>query len=96
VKDKLVDIGTWNVSTMLKAGKMQKIAVQIVGSQIQIFALEQIRSRVYGLLKKDKYSIYYSCNPISTGQAGTVQSSTKTGNEQNTSIRLRTDFRPHM
>jgi exonuclease III len=42
-----------------------------VGSQIQIVALQDIRWRGYGLLKKDKYSIYYSCNPISTGQAGT-------------------------
>jgi exonuclease III len=66
-----VDIGTWNVSSMLKAGKMQKIGDQIVGSQIQIVALQAIRWRGYGLLKKDKYSIYSSCNPISTGQAGT-------------------------
>jgi hypothetical protein len=35
----LLDIGTWNVNTMLKAGKMQEIADQIVGSQIQIVAL---------------------------------------------------------
>ena len=56
---------------MLKAGKMQEIADQIVGSRIQIVALQEIRWRGYGLLKKDKYSIYYSCNPNTTGQAGT-------------------------
>jgi len=50
---------------------MQEIADQIVGSQIQIVALQEIRWKGYGLLKKDKYSIYYSCNPNTTGQAGT-------------------------
>ena len=33
-KKEPLDIGTWNVNTMLKAGKMQEIADQIVGSQI--------------------------------------------------------------
>jgi len=65
MKEELLDIGTWNVNTMLKAGKMQEIADQIVGSQIQIvILLQEIRWRGYGLLKKDKYSVYYSCNPI--------------------------------
>jgi len=41
----LLDIGTWNVNTMLKAGKMQEIADQIVGSQIQIVARQEIRWR---------------------------------------------------
>jgi exonuclease III len=67
----MFDIGTWNVNTMLKAGKMQEIADQIVGSQIKIVALQEIRWRGQGLIKKDKYSICYSCNPNVTGQAGT-------------------------
>jgi len=56
---------------MLKAGKMQEIADQIVGSQIQIIVLQKIRWRGYGLLKKDKYSICYSSNPNTTGLART-------------------------
>jgi len=71
MKKELIDIGTWNVNTMLKAGKMQEIADQITGSQIQIVALQELRWRGCGIIKKDKYSIYYSCNPNSTGQAGT-------------------------
>ena len=71
MKKELIDIGTWNVNTMLKVGKMQEIADQIVGSQIQIVALQEIRWRGYGLLKKDKHSTYYSCNPNTTSQAGT-------------------------
>jgi len=71
MKKEQIDIGTWNVNTMLKAGKIQEIADQIVGSQIQIVALQEVRWRGYGLLKKDRYSLYYSCNPNTTGRAGT-------------------------
>jgi exonuclease III len=56
---------------MLKAGKMQETAGQIVGSQIQIVSLQEIRWRGHCSIKKDKYSIYYSCNPNVTGQVGT-------------------------
>ena len=34
MKKELLDIETWNVNTMLIAGKMQEIVDQIVGSQI--------------------------------------------------------------
>ena len=71
MKKELLDIRTWNVNTTLKVGKMQEIADLIMGSQIQIVALQEIRWRGYDLLKKDKYSIYYSCNPNTTGQART-------------------------
>jgi len=40
MKKELLDIGTWNVNTLLKARKMQEIVDQIVGSQIQIVALK--------------------------------------------------------
>jgi exonuclease III len=72
LKKELLDIGTWNVNTMLKAGKMQETADQIVGSQIHIVALKEIRWRGCGLPKKDGYLVHYSCNPNNTGQAGTV------------------------
>ena len=49
---------------------MQEFADQIVGSQIQIVTLQEMRCRGYGLLKKDKYSVYYICNFNTTGQAG--------------------------
>jgi len=70
MKKEPLDIGTWNVKTKLKAGKMQEIADQIVGSQIQRVALQEIRWRGYGLLQKDKYWLYCSCNPSTTGQTG--------------------------
>jgi hypothetical protein len=59
-------IGTWNILTMLKPGKMQEIAEQIQNTTLQIVALQQIRWKV----KKD-YLLYYSCNPDTTGEFGT-------------------------
>ena len=37
MKNEQIDIGTWNVNTKLKAGKMQEIADQIVGSKYKLF-----------------------------------------------------------
>jgi hypothetical protein len=70
MKEEQLDLGTWNVNKMLKAGKKPEIADQIVCSQIQIIALQEVRWKRYGLLKIDKYSIYYSCSPNTTGHAG--------------------------
>ena len=47
MKRESIEIGTWNVNTMLKAGKMQEIADQITGSQIQIVALQEIMERIW-------------------------------------------------
>jgi len=51
MKKELLNIGTWNVNKILKAGKMQEIADHIVGCQIQIVALQEIRWRGFGSLK---------------------------------------------
>ena len=64
-------MGTWNVLTMLKPGKMQEIAEQIQNTSIQIVALQEIRWKGCGHIKKQNYSLYYSCNPDITGHLGT-------------------------
>jgi hypothetical protein len=77
---------------MLKAGTMQESADQILGSQIQIVARQELRWRGYGLLKKGKYSIYYSCNPNTAGQGGTefiIQKSAKNKKPNNKTINKR-------
>jgi len=63
-------VGTWNILTMLKPGKMQEIAEQIQNTTLQIVALQEIRWKEYGHIKKKDYSLYYSCNPDTTGQFG--------------------------
>jgi exonuclease III len=64
-------LGTWNILTMLKPGKMQEIAEQIQNTSLQIVALQEIRWKGYGHIKIKDYSLYYSCNPDSTGHLGT-------------------------
>jgi len=69
-RDQLV-IGTWNIRTMLKPGKMQEIAEQIQNTALQILALQEIRWKGYGYIRKKDYSLYCSCNTDTTGQFGT-------------------------
>jgi hypothetical protein len=39
----MVHIGTWNVMTMLKPGKMHEMADQMLKTQLQIITLQEIR-----------------------------------------------------
>jgi exonuclease III len=57
--------------TMLKPSKMNEIAEQMLSTQIQIIALQEIRRKRHGQIKKKKYSLYYSCSQQSVGQLGT-------------------------
>jgi hypothetical protein len=43
---------------MLQPGKMQEIAEQIIQTELQIFALQEIRWKGQGQIKKDKYSLF--------------------------------------
>jgi hypothetical protein len=42
ITDKLY-LGTWNVMTLLKPGKMQELAEEIEKTQIEILALQETR-----------------------------------------------------
>jgi hypothetical protein len=64
-------LGTWNVLAMLQPGKMQEVAEKILQTELQIVALQEIRWKGQGQIKKDKYSLYYSCKEDQTGELGT-------------------------
>jgi hypothetical protein len=53
----MIHIGTWNVMTTLKPGKIQKIADQMLKTHLQITALQENRCKGCDQLKKDKYSL---------------------------------------
>ena len=55
-----LNIDTWNVMTLLKPGKMNEIAEQMLSTQIQIIAFQDIRWQGRRQIKKNKYSLYYS------------------------------------
>ena len=43
----------------------------MLSTKIQIIALQEIRWKGHGQIKKNKYSLYYSCSRQSLGQLGT-------------------------
>jgi len=57
--------------TMLKPDKMNEIADQMLSTQIQIIALQEIKWKEHGKIKKNMYSLYYSCSQQWMGQLGT-------------------------
>ena len=56
---------------MLKAGKMNEIADEMLKTQLQIITLQELRWKGIGQINKTKYTLYYSCNPEKTDQLGT-------------------------
>jgi hypothetical protein len=52
----MIHIGTWNVMTKVKPGKMQEIADQMLKTQLQI-ALQEIIWKGSCQRKEDKYSL---------------------------------------
>lgn len=64
-------LGSWNVKTLLQAGKLQELAEQVENTSINIVAVQETRWPGIGCIKKSKYNFYYSGPNTRTGQAGT-------------------------
>jgi len=68
----VIYIGTWNVMTLLKTGKMNEIADEMSKTQLQVIALQELRWKGTGRqINKPTYTLYYSCNLEKTRQLGT-------------------------
>jgi len=63
-------MGTWNIKTLLKPGKMQKLAEELAKTQLEIVAIQETRWPRTGHIKKKDFSIYYSGTRDQIGQAG--------------------------
>jgi exonuclease III len=68
--DKLY-IGTGNVITLLKPGKLQELMEETAKTQTEILALQETRWPGKGQIIKKDYIFYYSGSKEKTGQAGT-------------------------
>jgi len=65
------NIATWNVQSMLQAGKMEEIADELKNYNIQITALQEVRWPHDGWIEKKNYTVLYSGLKTSNGQHGT-------------------------
>jgi hypothetical protein len=65
-----MNIGSWNVLSLLKPGKMQELAEQITRIKLDVVAIQEIRWSGTGLSQKKDFSFYYSGANNDTGQAG--------------------------
>jgi hypothetical protein len=50
--------------TMLKTGGMKEIADEILNTQLQIIALQELRWKGFGQISKNKYTLFYICRSI--------------------------------
>jgi len=66
MKNKKFNIATWNVRSMLQAGKMEEIANELKKYNIQITALQEVR-----WIKTKNYTLLCSGLKTSKGQHGT-------------------------
>lgn len=62
--------GTWNVRILLQAGNMNAIADEVEKYNMDAVALQEIRWKGKGTIKKSKFTMYYSGNEDRQGNRG--------------------------
>jgi exonuclease III len=62
--------GTWNAHTLLQAGNMNAIVEEVERYKMDAVALQEIRWKGKGVIRKPKFSIYYSGNEDREGNRG--------------------------
>jgi exonuclease III len=63
----VMQFGTWNVCTLLQAGNMNIVAEEAKRYKIEVVALQEIRWKGRGSIRKLKYSLHYSRNDVRQG-----------------------------
>ena len=68
--NKVLRFGTWNIRTMLQSGVMNSIAEEIERYGLNVVALQEIRWKGKGYIKKQKFTMHYSGNEDRQGFQG--------------------------
>jgi exonuclease III len=68
--NKEMRFGTWNVRTLLQAGNMNAIAEELQRYKRDVAALQEICWKGKGIIRKLKYTMYYSGNENRQGNRG--------------------------
>jgi exonuclease III len=66
----VIRFGTWNVRTLLQAGNMIITAEEAERYKMDVVALQEIRWKGQGSIRKSKFTIYYSGNEDRQGNQG--------------------------
>ena len=61
---------TWNIRTLLQVGNMNAIADEAERYKMEVVALQEIRWKGKGIIRKSKFNIYYSGNEDRQGNRG--------------------------
>ena len=62
--------GAWNVRTLLQAGNMNMIAEKAERYKMDVVALQEIRRKGKGSIRKLKFTLHYSGNEDRQGNRG--------------------------
>jgi len=64
IRKDTIYIGTWNIMTLLKTGRMHEIADKMLKTQLQIIAPQELRWKGVRQINKTKYTLCYSCKQV--------------------------------
>lgn len=59
-KKKIFKVGTWNVRTLQRPGKMNEVANEVIRYGIDVAALQELRRRGCGEIKQGRYTLFFS------------------------------------